>query len=64
LILEVGIDIVDLVLTSQVCPMVSHLTEQVKRRVKSLNGIRQVEVRVLDEPWNWDYFVKQQNRSP
>jgi hypothetical protein len=19
-----------------------------------------VEVRVLDEPWNWDYFVKQQ----
>lgn len=51
---------VNMVLTSQVCPMVSHLTEQVKRRVKGLNGIRQVEVRVLDEPWNWDYFVKQQ----
>ncbi len=51
---------VNMVLTSQVCPMVSHLTEQVKRRVKGLNGIRQVEVRVLDEPWNWEYFVKQQ----
>ena len=51
---------VNMVLTSQVCPMVSHLTEQVKRRVKGLNGIRQVEIRVLDEPWNWDYFVKQQ----
>lgn len=51
---------VDMVLTSQVCPMVSHLTEQVKRRVKGLNGIRLVEVRVLDEPWNWDYFIKQQ----
>jgi len=51
---------VDMVLTSQACPMVSHLTEQVKRRVEGLNGIRQVDVRVLDEPWNWDYFVRQQ----
>ncbi|MCK9442319.1 MAG: serine O-acetyltransferase [Methanothrix sp.] len=51
---------VDMVLTSQVCPIVSHLTEQVKRRVEGLNGIRQVEVKVLDEPWNWDYFVRQQ----
>ncbi len=51
---------VNMVLTSQVYPMVSHLTEQVKRRLKGLNGIRQVEVRVLDEPWNRDYFVKQQ----
>jgi serine O-acetyltransferase len=51
---------VNMVLTSQVCPLVSHLTEQVKRRVKGLNGIRQVEVRVLDEPWNRDYFVKKQ----
>jgi metal-sulfur cluster biosynthetic enzyme len=52
---------VDLVLTTQVCPMVSHLTEQVQRRVEGLHGIRQVEVKVLDEPWNWDHFVQQQN---
>jgi len=51
---------VDMVLTSQVCPMVSHLTEQVRRRVEGLNGIRQVEVKVLDEPWDWNYFVRQQ----
>ena len=51
---------VDMVLTSQVCPLVSHLTEQVRRRVGELNGIRQVEVKVLDEPWDWNYFVQQQ----
>ena len=51
---------VDMVLTTQACPMVSHLTEQVRRRVEGLHGIRQVEVKVLDEPWNWDHFVRQQ----
>jgi serine O-acetyltransferase len=51
---------VDLVLTTQVCPLVSHLTEQVQRRVEGLHGVRQVEVKVLDEPWNWDHFVRQQ----
>jgi hypothetical protein len=28
--------------------------------VGELNGIRQVEVKVLDEPWDWNYFVQQQ----
>jgi serine O-acetyltransferase len=51
---------VDMVLTAQACPMVSHLTEQVRRRVEGLPGIAHVEVRVLDEPWNWDHFVRQQ----
>jgi Domain of unknown function DUF59. len=51
---------VDLVQPSQVCPMVSHLTEQVQRRVESLHGMRHVEVKVLDEPFNWDHFVRQQ----
>ncbi|NMB84725.1 MAG: serine O-acetyltransferase [Methanothrix sp.] len=51
---------VDMVLTSHVCPMVSHLTEQIQRRIEGLHGIRQVEVKVLDEPWNWDHFIKQQ----
>jgi serine O-acetyltransferase len=43
---------VDMVLTAQVCPMVSHLIEQVRRRMEGLPGIDQVEVKVLDEPWN------------
>jgi len=51
---------VNMVLTSRVCPMVSHLTEQIHRRVEGLPGVRQVEVKVLDEPWNWDQFVRRQ----
>ncbi len=51
---------VDMVVTSRVCPLVSHLTEQVRRRVEGLQGIREVEVNVLDEPCNWDQFVRRQ----
>jgi serine O-acetyltransferase len=51
---------VNMVLTSQVCPLVSHLTEQIRRRVEVLPGIGEVEVKVLDEPWNWDQFVRRQ----
>lgn len=51
---------VNMVLTSRVCPMVSHLTEQIRRRVEGRPGVRQVEVKVLDEPWNWDQFVRRQ----
>jgi len=51
---------VDMVLTSQACPLVDHLTEQVKRRVEEMPGVLQVDVKVLDEPWNWDRFTEQQ----
>ncbi len=51
---------IDMVLTTHACPLVDHLTEQVKRRVEGLNGIKRVEVKVLDEPWNWDRFEEQQ----
>jgi serine O-acetyltransferase len=52
---------VDMVLTSQACPLVDHLTEQVKRRVEGLPGIEQVDIKVLDEPWNWERFMKQRD---
>jgi serine O-acetyltransferase len=52
---------VQMVLTSQACPLVDHLTEQVRRRVEGLPGIRSVDVKVLDEPWNWDRFLQQQS---
>jgi serine O-acetyltransferase len=55
---------VDMVLTSQACPMVSHLTEQVRRRVEGLHGIKSVEVKVLDEPWNWDRFTRRRETAP
>ena len=51
---------VDMVLTSKACPIVNHLKEQIQRRIEGLHGIRQVEVNVLDEPWNWDHFVRLQ----
>lgn len=53
---------VDMVLTSKACPLVDHLTEQVKRRVEEVPGVFYVGVNVLDEPWNWDRFTEQQIR--
>jgi len=50
---------IDMVLTSKACPLVDHLSDQVKRKVLGVCGIENVEVNVLDEPWNWDRFVKQ-----
>jgi serine O-acetyltransferase len=50
---------IDMVLTSKACPLVDHLSDQVKRKVLGVCGIEHVEVKVLDEPWNWDRFVKQ-----
>lgn len=55
-----GAATVDLVLTTKGCPLVDYLSEQVRRRAASLPGITGVEVRVLDEPWDWERF---QNRS-
>jgi metal-sulfur cluster biosynthetic enzyme len=51
---------VDMVLTTKACPMASHLTEQVKHRLDGLHCIREVDVRVIDGPRNWEYFVRQQ----
>jgi serine O-acetyltransferase len=31
----------------------------VKRRTLGVCGIESVTVNLLDEPWNWDRFVKQ-----
>ena len=50
---------IDMILTSKACPLVDHLSDQIRRKVLGVCGIKQVEVTVLDEPWNWDRFVKQ-----
>ncbi len=47
---------VEMVLTTKGCPFVDFLSEQVRRRTASLPGITSVEVRVLDEPWDWERF--------
>jgi len=50
---------IDMVLTCKACPLSDHLSDQVKRKALGVGGIEQVRVNVLDEPWNWDRFVKQ-----
>jgi len=54
---------VDLVLTTQACPIVESLTNQVRRTAAGVEGIRHVEVRILDEPWDWDRFVRSQGMA-
>ena len=56
---KTGATTVDLVLTTKGCPLVDYLSEQVRRRAASLPGITSVEVRVLDEPWDWERFATQ-----
>ncbi len=50
---------IDMVLTCKACPLSDHLSEQVKRKALGVCGIEHVTVNLLDEPWNWDRFVKQ-----
>jgi serine O-acetyltransferase len=50
---------VDLVLTTNICPMVDYLKDQVRRKVLSVGGIENVTVNILDEPWNWDKYKEQ-----
>ena len=50
---------IDMVLTCKACPLSDHLSEQVRRRTLGICGIEHVVVNLLDEPWNWDRFVKQ-----
>lgn len=57
---------IDMVLTCKACPLSDHLSEQVKRKVLGICGIEKVNVNLLDEPFNWDRFVKQRGgiRTP
>ncbi len=54
---------IDMVLTCKACPLSDHLSSQVQRRALGVSGIGQVTVNVLDEPFNWDRFVKQRGNS-
>ena len=50
---------INLVLTTNICPMADYLKDQVRRKVMSVDGIEKVSVNILDEPWNWDRFKEQ-----
>lgn len=49
---------IDMVLTCKTCPLSDHLTDQVRRKVLGICGIEKVQINLLDEPWNWDRFVR------
>ncbi len=53
--------LVEVVLTTATCPLVDYLTDRVRRRVLDVNGVRDVEVQVFDEPWDWDRYFGQQD---
>jgi len=42
---------IDLVLTVPGCPLSGWIVDQVRRAVDALPGVKQVDVRLLDEPW-------------
>ena len=50
---------VNLVLTTNLCPMADYLKDQVRRKVLNVGGIEKVSVNILDEPWKWDRFKEQ-----
>ncbi|MDQ1253468.1 MAG: serine O-acetyltransferase [Euryarchaeota archaeon] len=50
---------VDLVLTTNLCPMADYIKDQVRRKVFNVGGIEKVSVNILDEPWNLDRFKEQ-----
>ncbi len=51
---------VDMVLITKAYPLASQISEQIKLRLKSLQSINKVNVRVLEEPWSWEHFARQQ----
>ncbi len=48
---------VRMVLTTPDCPLVEYLMDQIRRKVKNINGIKTVEVTLLDEPWYSNNFL-------
>jgi serine O-acetyltransferase len=56
LVKEIGIENghveIRMLLTSPTCPLAGYLIEQVRRRLRSIAGVKRIEVTLLDEPWS------------
>jgi metal-sulfur cluster biosynthetic enzyme len=48
--IENGAVEIRMVLTTPTCPLAGYLVEQVRRRLRSIVGVKRVEVTLLDEP--------------
>ena len=54
---EAGRVEIGMVLTAPFCPLAGYLAEQVRQAAASVPGVSEVEVQVLDEPWNPAWMV-------
>ncbi|MGB9927069.1 MAG: serine O-acetyltransferase [Methanosarcina sp.] len=49
---------INLVLTTNLCPMADYFKDQIRRKVLNVEGIEEVSVNILDEPWTWEKLRK------
>jgi serine O-acetyltransferase len=49
---------INLVLTTNLCPMADYFKDQIRRKVLTVEGIEEVSVNILDEPWDLDRLRK------
>jgi len=49
---------INLILTTHLCPMADYFKDQIRRKVLSVDGIKEVSINILDEPWDWDRLKK------
>jgi serine O-acetyltransferase len=59
---EAGRVEIGMVLTAPFCPLAGYLAEQVRQAAASVPGVSEVEVQVLDEPWNPAWMVGPEER--
>jgi len=62
--LEGGKVSVELVLTAPGCPLAGWIVQQIRAAIAGIEGVQQIDVRLLDEPWqprdadNWQRWIK------
>jgi metal-sulfur cluster biosynthetic enzyme len=49
--LEGGKVSVELVLTAPGCPLAGWIVQQIRAAIAEIEGVQQIDVRLLDEPW-------------
>lgn len=49
---EAGRVEIGMVLTAPFCPLAGYLAEQVRQAAAAVSGVAEVEVQLLDEPWD------------
>jgi ATP-binding protein involved in chromosome partitioning len=62
--LEGGKVSVELVLSAPGCPLAGWIVQQIRAAIAGIEGVQQIDVRLLDEPWqppdadNWQSWLR------